>query len=159
MAGRFRFRLEAVRRVRKQTQDTQRRVVAGAVQAVQEVENRMGRLTEELDLTMDRSRDARRPRDLDISALRSHQVYRGCIHRRLLESATEIVKRRATLDVERSKLAETTKRLKAIEKLRERKLASHVKAIARAEQAGQDETATGMYLRALGAVRAGGMTS
>ena len=81
------------------------------------------------------------------------------MHRGLLAPATEIVKRRATLDVERSKLAETTKRLKAIEKLRERKLASHVKAIARAEQAGQDETATGMYLRALGAVRAGGMTS
>ena len=159
MAGRFRFRLEAVRRVRKQTQDTQRRVVAGAVQAVQEVENRMGRLTEELDLTMDRSRDARRPRDLDISALRSHQVYRGCIHRRLLESATEIVKRRATLDVERSKLAETTKRLKAIEKLRERKLASHVKALEREEQAGHDETAAGLYLRSLAASRAGGVTS
>lgn len=159
MAGRFRFRLEAVRRVRKQTQDTQRCVVADAVQAVQEVENRMGRLTEELDLTMDRSRDARRPRDLDISALRSHQVYRGCIHRRLLESATEIVKRRATLDAERSKLAETTKRLKAIEKLRERKLASHVKALEREEQAGHDETAAGLYLRALAARRGGGVTS
>ncbi len=159
MAGRFRFRLEAVRRVRKQTQDTQRRVVADAARAVQEVGKRMGRLTEELDLTMDRSRDARQPNDLDISALRNHQVYRGCLHRRLMESATEIVKRRATLDVERSKLAETTKRLKAIEKLRERKLASHVKALHREELAGQDETAAGLYLRALGASRVGGVTS
>ncbi len=159
MAGRFRFRLEAVRRVRKQAQDTQRRVVAGAVQAVQEVENRMGRLTEELNLTMDRSRDARRLHDLDLSVLRSHQVYRGCIHRRLLESATELVQRRASLDVERSKLAETTKRLKAIEKLRERKLASHVRAWEREEQAGHGEAAVGLYLRALGASRAGGVTS
>lgn len=159
MAGRFRFRLEAVRRVRKQALDAQRRVVADAVQAVQEVENRMGRLTEELDLTMDRSRDARRLYDLDISALRSHQVYRGCIHRRLLESATELVTRRATLDVERSKLAETTKGLKAIEKLRERELASHFKALAREEQAAYDETAAGLYMRALGASRAGGLTS
>ena len=55
MAGRFRFRLEAVRRVRKQSQDVQRRMVADAVQAVQEVENRMGRMTEELAMTMDRS--------------------------------------------------------------------------------------------------------
>lgn len=159
MAGRFRFRLEVVRRVRKQAQDMQRRVVADAIQAAQEVENRMGRLTEELDRTMDRSRDARRLHELDISALRGHQVYRGCIHRRLLESATELVKRRATLDVERSKLAETTKRLKAIEKLRERKLASHVKTLEREEQAGYDETAAGLYMRALGASRAGGVRS
>ncbi|MCH8148635.1 MAG: hypothetical protein IH987_11665, partial [Planctomycetes bacterium] len=123
MAGRFRFRLEAVRRVRKQAQDVRRRMVADAVRAVQEVENRMGRLNADLAQTMDRSRDSRRLHDLDISALRSHQIYRGCIHRRLLESATELEEQRATLEVERTKLAETTKRLKAIEKLRENKLA------------------------------------
>ena len=159
MAGKFRFRLEAVRRVRKQAQDAQRRVVADAAASVQELENRMGRLTEELDLTMDRSRDARRLHDLDISVLRGHQIYRGCIHRRLLESATEVVKRRATLDGERSKLAETTKRLKAIEKLRENKLASHVRAVAREERAGHDEAAAGLYLRALGASRTESVTS
>ena len=158
MAGRFRFRLEAVRRVRKQAQDVQRRMVADAVQAVQEVENRMGRMNEDLALTMDRSRDSRRLHDLDISVLRSHQIYRGCIHRRLLESATELEERRATLEVERTKLAETTKRLKAIEKLREKKLASHVRTVKRAEQAGHDEIASGLYWRALVADRIGGVT-
>ena len=119
----------------------------------------MGRMTEELAMTMDRSRDTRRLHALDISALRSHQIYRGCIHRRLLESATELVERRASLDVERSKLAEATKRLKAIEKLREKKMAGHVREVRREEQAGHDEIAAGLYWRALGTDRAGGVTS
>lgn len=151
MAGRFRFRLEVVRRVRKQAQDAQRRVVADAVQSVKNLESRIGRLTSDLHRTMDRTRDARRPRQLDLPSLRRHQVYRGCIHGWLLESATELAECQAALDGQRSKLAETTKRLKAIEKLRERKWASHVQALGRAEQAGYDEMAAGRYVRARGA--------
>ena len=156
MAGKFRFRLEVVRRVRKQAQDAQRRVVADAVESIKKLESRIGQLTSDLHRTMDRTRDARRPHQLDLSSLRRHQVYRGCIHGWLLESANELAERQAALDGARSKLAETTKRYKAIEKLRERKWASHVHAFGRAEQVGYDEMAAVRYVRARGACRAGG---
>lgn len=156
MAGKFRFRLEVVRRVRKQAQDAQRRVVADAVQRVKNLESRIDRLTSDLHRTMDQTRDVGRPRQMDLPSLRRHQVYRGCIHGWLLESANDLTVRQAALDGERSKLAETSKRLKAIEKLRERKWASHVQALGRVERAGYDEMAAGRYVRARGTCRAGG---
>ena len=115
MAGKFRFRLEVVRRVRQQAQDAQRRVLADALRAVTAVEWRIAHLTRELGETMGQARDAQRGRRLDMVSLRGHQFYRGSVHRRILESRTELARRRAELDRERAKLGEATKRLKVME--------------------------------------------
>ena len=147
MAGRFRFRLEVVRRIRQQAQEAQRRVVADAVHAVGAVETRIDRLTHTLGDTVERAREAQRGRRLDLMSLRGDQFYRGWLHRRILESHAELSRRRTELDRARAELGELTKRLKVIEKLRERQWTRYLKDIQREEQAAFDESALQMHLR------------
>ena len=136
-----------MRRVRRQAQDVQRRAVADALRAVAVVENRIEQLTRELADTMDRTRDVHRPGRLDIASLRGHQFYRGHLHRRLLESGAELAGRHGELQRARAKLAEATKQLKVIEKLREKLWQRHLTKVRRAEQAAFDEAALQVYRR------------
>jgi flagellar FliJ protein len=147
MAGQFRFRLEVVERLRRQAQDAQRRVVADAVRAVQRVETRIEHLTRQLADTMDRARGTQGVARLDVVSLRGHQIYRGYLHRQLLQSTAELARRQRELQAERAKLAEASKRLKVIEKLRERHWNRYVTALRREEQAATDEVALQGFLR------------
>lgn len=147
MARKFRFRLETVRRLREQARDAQRRVVADAVRAVTRVEDRIARLTQQLHDTVDRFRDAQRAERLDVASLRGHQIYRSWLHRNIVESNEELARQQAKLDYERAKLAEAWKRVKAIEKLRERQWKCHLTEVAREERAANDEAALQMYMR------------
>ena len=147
MAGRFRFQLEVVRKLRQEAMDTQRRTVAHAIGAVRRTERRVEQLTEELRATIAQTRDSQQVRRLDIVSLRGHQYYRGRLHRQIMESDEERAKRQAILDRERAKLAKVTMRLKVIEKLREKQWNRHATQLRREEQAGYDETAVQAYAR------------
>ena len=141
MAKRFQFRLDVVRVLRKQARDQQRCAVAEAVGSVSRVERRIEQLTDELRETVEMSRGERRAERLDMPALRGQQFYRGWLHGTLLDSSTELSEKKAALDAERTKLGETTARLKAIEKLRERRWKRHVTQLRREGQAFDDEVA------------------
>ena len=147
MAGRFRFRLDVVERLRRQAQDARRRVVADALRAVKRVEARIDQLTRQLGDTMDRARGTQGAARIDLVSLRGHQIYRGYLHRRLLQSTAELSQRQRELQTERGKLAEASKRLKVIEKLRERHWNRYVTALRREEQAATDEVAVQGFLR------------
>ena len=147
MAGRFRFRLEVVRRVRQHAQDAQRRVVADAVRAVTAVEQRIERLTQALGDTVEQARGAQRAKRLDLVSLRGHQFYRGWLQRRILESHQELFRHRTELDHQRVKLGEVTSQLKVMEKLREKQWRRHVAEARREEQASFDESALQTDLR------------
>ncbi len=120
MANGFRFRLEVVRRLRRQALDAQRRVVAEAVRSVARVQDRIAQLMQELGASMHNARDAQQAGRLDVVSLRAYQHHRGRLHRRSLEARQELAKKEAELNAEREKLAEAMKRLKVIEKLREK---------------------------------------
>ncbi len=147
MAGKFRFRLDVVERIRRQARDQRRRVVAGAVRAVQQVERRIARLGSELSDTVDRSRGTQSEERLNMVSVRGHHVYRGYLHRRILESHLELGKLQAELQAERDKLAEASKRLKVIEKLRERHWNRYLTQLRREEQAIMDEVAVQGFSR------------
>lgn len=147
MARRFRFRLETVRRLRKQTMDAQRRVVAVAVRAVTLVEERIAVLTRRRFGAVGQSRDAMRSHCLDLVSLRGQQVYRAWLDHEIAKSNESLAGKRVDLEVERAKLAETSKELKVIEKLRERQWKRFCVEIAREQQAANDEAALQMYLR------------
>ncbi len=150
MAKRFRFRLEVVRKLREQARDAQRRVVADAVRAVTAVEQRIDRLTHELRGTVQRTRDEQRVELLDITSLRAHQYYRSWLHRKIMEAGIERSDHRRRLDRERARLGEASARLKAIEKLRERRWQRHHLLLKREEQADGDESALRLYGRRAG---------
>jgi len=153
MARGFQFRLEVVRRVRKQAQDAQRRAVGDAVRAVRKVEGRIADLKSDLDRSVRRSRDARMERWVDVFSLRGHQMFQARVHRHLHEAAEALSQRQGELDAERAKLAEVTSRLKAIEKLRDKRWAEYVKGNEKREQAAYDEAATSQFIRQRSAAR------
>ena len=156
MAKRFQFRLEVVRKLRAQARDVQRRAVGDAVGAVRGVEERLDQLTQQLRDTVEITRGEQRTQELDVASLRGHQFYRNWLHRRIMESNLELGDRRATLDVERAKLGEASARLKAIEKLRDKRFARHLVQVRREEQTTMDEAAVGGFARRRRAVGGGG---
>jgi flagellar FliJ protein len=159
MAAKFRFRLETVLKLRKQEQETHRRAVAEAIRAVGQAEERVGQLSQELKSAFDQRRETQRVSRIDVSSLRGHQIYQGWLQRRILESGIELGERQRMLAERRARLADASKRLKVIEKLRERQLARHELKLRREEQAGQDEIGAQIHMRGLCAARRAGEES
>ena len=149
MAG-FRFKLEVVRKLRKQAQDAQRRVVADAVRSVVGVEDRIAHLGREVQATIDERREAQGAAHIDMTRLRGHELYRGWLYHKTGEAGTELARCQVSLNEERDKLATASKELKVIEKLRERQKARYDLLIRRQEQATSDEAALQTYLRSRG---------
>ncbi len=147
MARRFRFRLETVRRLRQQARDAQRRVVADAVRAVTRVEERIAELTRQWHGMIEQSRDALHTPRLDVVSIRGHQIHRAWLHRKITELSETLARKQAKLRAERAQLAETSNRLRAIEKLRERQWKRFRTSVAREEQGASDEAALQMHLR------------
>ena len=147
MARRFRFRLEAVQRIRTNDRDRRRRVVAEAVRAMRSVQQRIDDCNELLRASVDRTSDLQRSQRIDMHSLRSQRFYGGYLHRQLLLAGEELVARQTELDARRGELTEATKRLRAVEKLRERQWERHRRQLAREEQADADEDALQKYIR------------
>ncbi|MFQ5413626.1 MAG: flagellar export protein FliJ [Phycisphaerae bacterium] len=147
MAGRFRFRLATVERLRRQALDHQRGVLAEHVREAGRIERRIQRMGDELRGHVTVTRDARDTRRLDVAVLRSHEWYKGRLHREILEAEHELAQRKQRITVERGKLADATKRVKVIEKLRARRWARHQAAVRREEQTALDEASLQMYRR------------
>ena len=156
MAGKFRFRLETVEGLRRRARDTSRRLLAGAISKVQQVSDRIASLKGQLCDTVDRTRGARGRGRLDVAVLREQQLYRGELHRRISELTQELARAEADLEHKRHDLVEASKRLKVIEKLRERHWTRYVEERGREEQRAMDETATQAYLRDYRRTAAGG---
>lgn len=148
MARGFQFRLEVVRRVREQAQNTQRKVVADAIRALQKVEKRIEQLHQSLHRSICRSRDDRMNARVDVFSLRGHQMFQARIHRHLLDASRELMSRQAVLAAERVVLAEANKKLKAIEKLREKQWNRYKKDMQKKEQADYDEASVVLHARA-----------
>ena len=148
MAKKFRFRLEGVRRVRAQERDARRREVADAARAVTSAEQRIEELNNELQATMQHTQSEQKQARLDVALLRGHQFRRNHLHRRIIESHAALASKKHELNACRAKLAEASKRLKAIEKLREKQWNRHLTEVRREEQTAGDEVAAQRYLRA-----------
>lgn len=147
MARRFQFRLETVRRLRRQARDVQRRVVADAVRAATTVELRIAGFLRRLQGTLDRSGETMQPGRLDVASIRRHQIQRSWLHRKIDESNVELGQRRQELDAQRDKLVEVSRRLEVIELLREKRWRRYLADTARREQTVGDEAALQGYLR------------
>jgi len=139
MAKAFQFRLEVVERLRKQALDRQRRAMAQAVRQVEHAEARVRDVSQQLrDLTL-LTRGSKQEGQLDVASLRSQQFHRGWLADQALKVQEALSLRRVELAGEREKLAEATKRLKVMEKLRARQWQRFRKEQNRREQMELDE--------------------
>lgn len=147
MARRFRFRLDAVERLRCTVRDAQQRVVADAARAVAAAQRRESAWADDLHGSFVGSRMVQSAARVDMACLRTYQLYRGWLRRTIESAGAEVSERSQTLEGERTKLAEASKQLKVIQKLRERQWRRHIQEIKREEQAVNDEAAVHMFLR------------
>ncbi len=145
MAKRFRFKLEAVRKLRERERDVQRRKVAEAVRAVTVAERRVSSLNDSLRGTMVDGRDVLSSGQLDLGLVRSQRFYQSWLHGTILESNTELSKRERELAVERADLGRVNARYKSLEKLKERKWQRHLQEVSKEERAMFDEIAVQRY--------------
>ncbi|MBI4717329.1 MAG: flagellar FliJ family protein [Planctomycetes bacterium] len=141
MAGPFRFRLEVVRKLREQAQDAERRALAGALRGSAAAEEQVAILTREWGGVGERLRAARQRERIDVGQLRGDLFYRLRLQRRLAEAGEVLAARRAELEQQRLRLADATRRLKVIEKLRERHWARYQEQVRREERGLFDEAA------------------
>lgn len=148
MARRFRFRLETVRKIRERERDAQRRIVAEKVHAVEAIRDRVAVLTGGMDDNRSGARDARRPGWVSINLLRGHVLHQTWLARTIETTREELDERLGEFRVEQGKLAESSKRLKVIEKLRERKWEQYQVKLVREEIQAGDEASQQMFRRA-----------
>lgn len=147
MARKFHFRLDTVRRLRKQVVDRQRRVVADAQRVATAADEANAGRTRDLDHELHGARSELQTGTLDLTLLRSRQLFRAWLKRKVLETRADARAARAELDRERARLGEAAKRLKVIEKLRQRQWQRHRVAARRTEQAAYDDVAVQRYVR------------
>ena len=151
MANRFRFRLEAVRKVRKSKEDQCRRLVARRLRETSRIEAGITALTEQLGwLHGDMRSFAEGPSragSLDMTLLRRQRVYANYLQGKVAEARGQLADQRAELDREQGELAEARKQVKVIDKLEERRRAQYDLQMHRAERAEADETAGQFVLR------------
>jgi flagellar FliJ protein len=141
MAKRFEFSLETVLRLRRQDNDAQRRVMAEALRGLRQAEIRVKRVEQEISDQTAAVRGEQGVGTIDVAAVRGHQFYMTRLHAALRTSQMNVTAARAVVDAERGKLAETSKRLKVIEKLRERRYQRYTQEAARRDRIDEDEVA------------------
>jgi flagellar export protein FliJ len=141
MAKKFQFRLDVVRDMRKRARDEAARLVAGKIMEVAAVQRRVDAFSHQLRDAVEIGRMDREGKRLEIAALKMQQYYGKWLHDRITECSATLLQTEAQLLEERRKLTQATAKLKAIEKLRERRWQRHLLMVRREEQAITDEVA------------------
>jgi flagellar export protein FliJ len=147
LARRFRFRLDAVERLRRSVCDAQQRVVGEAARAVTTARSKETSWTNDLQGSFAQSRRVQSAARMDMVWLRTYHLHCSWLRRTIELAGVEVADKLKTLEEERTKLAEASKQLKVIQKLRERQWQRHVQEVKREEQAINDEAAVHMFLR------------
>ncbi len=143
----FHFRLETLLTVRKRTRDEHRRVVADCLRRVQQCVTTMESLRRREQETMVDARQSREHTTMDVSLVLQEQRWRMHLQRRVSRILDLIKTREAELDVARNALAERTRDVKALERLREKRESEYRYEEARKEQTSQDELAAQMVVQ------------
>ena len=147
MAKRFTFRLGTVLRLRKMAEDDCRRRVAARLREIARVESDIRRLEEQFEWEVGRSRDDQRDPHMDVMTVRRRRSYMGHLQRRTRVCEQQMRTLQQKLEEDRSTLALASKRVKALEKLRDRQWTRHIEAQRRAERVEEDEIGQQLFLR------------
>ena len=147
MAKKYSFRLQTVLRLRKTTEDECRRRVADRLRTIAQVESDVRHLGEQHDWEVERSRAEQLGPGMDVLTVRRRRGYMGHLRRRKHACEAHIRSLREKLDQEQRALAQASKEVKALEKLRDRQWERHRAGQLRAERAEEDEIGQQMFMR------------
>ncbi|MCH7525869.1 MAG: flagellar FliJ family protein [Planctomycetes bacterium] len=147
MAKRFRFRLEPVLRLRRRAAEQQMRVVAVQMRHVAGTREAMKELRRQVLETLARSRNERGRAEVDVGTQLQEQRWRLHLRRRIARQEERIVAAGGALLEAQNKLAELSKQVKVIEKLRERQYRTFTESVDLLERLEMDEIATQRFVR------------
>lgn len=139
MPGPFKFRLGVVQRLRKLELEREQRAMAGCVNAVLEARRLADLVAERLEENQRQKREIQRGAHPDVAALRAEQWHWLWLRRTQEQTQQELTKRQEIMDAQRQKLVAASRRVKVIEKLRDRQWKRHLDDQRRAERKEQDE--------------------
>lgn len=121
--ARFRFSLEGVLRQRALVEREKQRVVADRQTIVAKLTTELRALDQQMQSATAEVRDHRLVGRLDLSYLAAHRRYALAMQRRAVELARRIASAQVAVEQAQAELVEAARRRKAIEKLREKRLA------------------------------------
>lgn len=133
--------------MRKQALDVERRALAARVRAWSAARDELENIRREQRETSELLRASRSGEALDIGTVRTQQFYGGWLATSAASMAQRVADENRSLEAQRARVAEATKALRVIEKLKERALARHREEIARQERIEMDEMAAQMFER------------
>ncbi|MFQ5429121.1 MAG: flagellar export protein FliJ [Phycisphaerae bacterium] len=139
MARRHIFRFEPVLRLRQRREDEQKRVVAGRLRKIRQIEDHQRALRTRIAQQTEWTRRSLRGESVDIDALKWGRHWMIRLRRGVLDAEGEIGVHRALLAQEQAKLAQAAKEKRVLSRLKERRLALYLAEQERREQLELDE--------------------
>lgn len=127
--------------MRKRTRDEAARTMALKASRTVAAEQRVEILSKQIRDTIDVGRQDRSELHVEVAALKVQEYHGRWLHGQVAGATAELASARRACDEERIRLTEATAKLKAIEKLRERRWKRHMQEVRREEQAIMDEVA------------------
>lgn len=143
----FTFRLQKVLDHAAHTERVKQTELATARRALAEADRSLMRLVREREEILRRARPS--AGHVNLTHLKASWAYAARLRRDLEDMKRVVRQLAADMRQKRVTLLEASKALALLERRREQKLAEHAEAVARDEQAIQDETATARHLRAV----------
>jgi flagellar export protein FliJ len=146
VAGKFKFRLDTVRRVRQRAFEDRQRTVAER-QRVIAAEQALGSAAQaQLDEHVNLARGLQQGR-IDVRAVRGNRMHLALLHRRIAECALRIAAHERELARERAEMVAARVQVRVLEKLKQRRAAHFAEALQRTENAEQAELALQIHRR------------
>jgi len=147
MAKKDRFRLETVLKLRRQRENEHQRIVAERLREIMRTQERIMKLSDQIDQEIDAMRGGRRGGKLDVTEIAKHRHWVTHLQRGVLETEAQVRSLQAKLAQERAELVAASRDKKALDTLKSRhesKLRREAKKRLRLEE---DEMASRLYLR------------
>ncbi|HOW73133.1 MAG TPA: flagellar FliJ family protein [Phycisphaerae bacterium] len=146
MAKRFKFRFETMLRIRRQREDERKRIVAGRLREIRNLQNHMASLEKQIHDELRAIRIGRQPGTIDMQQIIRHRQWLGGLHKGVLEGQAKARFLEAELARERADLAEAAKQRRILEKLKERQWEQHRGEQDRVEALAADDLTTVRYV-------------
>ncbi len=147
MAKRFTFKLDPVLKVRQRKEDEQRRVVASCHRDVQNCEAGIDATSSELSNSRVNAVAHRAQDSVDVHWEQRNIAWQQMLVARIIRAKDKLARLQSALHNAQLELADRSKDVKALEKLREKRLAEHQLQVDREEQRDTDEIAANIVTR------------
>jgi flagellar export protein FliJ len=140
-AGGFQFRLDVVERLRRQELQREQRAMAASVRSLLEARRLEEVIDGRLAENQQRYRAMQTDAKLNVAEIRTEQVHLFWLRRVREQTRDEAARRVEHVDTQREKLVRASRRVKVLEKLRERQWHRYLEAQRRLERKQEDEFA------------------